>query len=173
MIHVLHEHSTERAQASFGITHRGWRITFHGTKIALSLDQGLTHRPRLGHVNEGRINSLVTMRVIITHGLTDDLGTLEVLAGRHHTQFAHREQDAALRGFQTIAGIGKGSGNDYRHGVIEEGAGDLLGDINRFYFFVLVIQGIGPLGRFGVGSAQYRDSPPYRARVIVDRITNR
>ena len=150
VIHVLHEDGAERTESGFGISHRGRRITFHRTEVSLALDQGLAHCPSLSHVNECRIDRLVTMRVIVTHRFTDDLGAFEMLASRHDSQLAHRKENAALRGLQTVAGIGKGSGNDDRHRVIEEGSGDLFGDIDGFDFFVLIIQGIGLLGRLGV-----------------------
>ena len=150
VIHVLHKHGTERTQTRFGVTHGGWRIAFHRTEIALTLDEGLSHRPSLGHMDEGGVDCLVSVGMIVAHGLADDLGTLEMLARRHDTEFAHGEQDASLRGLQSVTGIGKGAGDDDRHGIIEKGSGDLFGDIDRFDFFVLVIQGIGPKGRFWV-----------------------
>jgi len=150
VIHVLHEDGTEGTQTGLGVTHGGRRIAFHGTEVALPLDEGLPHGPGLGHVNEGGVDRLVTVGVIVTHGLADDLRALEMLAGRHDAELAHREEDASLGRLQAVAGIGKGSGNDDRHGVVEEGSRDLFGDIDRFDFFVLIIQGIGPPGRFGV-----------------------
>ena len=164
VIHVLHEDGAERTQACLGITHGGRRITLDGTEVALPFNEGFAHRPGLGHVNKSRIDSLVTMGVIVTHGLADDLGALEMLAGRHDPELAHGKQDAALGGLQTIASIGKRPGNDDRHGVVEEGSGDLFGDIDRFDFFVLVIQGIGPKGRFGIKFAQYSGATGIPAR---------
>ena len=150
VIHVLHEDGAEGTQTGLGVTHGGRRIAFHGTEVALPLDEGLAHGPCLGHVDEGRVDRLVAVGVVVTHRLADDLRALEVLACRHDAELAHREEDASLGGLQAVAGIGKGSGNNDRHGVIEEGSRDLFGDVDRFDFFVLIIQGIGPPGRFGV-----------------------
>ena len=150
VVHVLHEDGAEGSQTGLGVTHGGRRIAFHGSEVTLPLDEGLSHGPGLGHVDEGRVDRLVAVGVVVTHRLADDLRALEVLACRHDSELAHREEDASLGGLQAVAGIGKGAGNDDRHGVVEEGSRDLFGDIDRFDFFVLVIQGIGPPGRFGV-----------------------
>ena len=156
MVHILHEDGSQGTQTCLSVSHGSRRITFNGTEISLTLDQGFTHRPSLGHVHERRIDRLVTMRMVVTHRLADDLGALEMLTCRHDTEFAHCKKDAALGGLQAIAGIGKRAGNNDRHRVVEKGSRNLHGHINRFYFFVLIIQGIGPLGRLGVDTPQDR-----------------
>ena len=96
VVHILHEDCSERTKARLGVTHRGRRITLHRAEVALSFDEGFAHGPLLSHVNECRVDGLVTVRVVVTHRLTDDLGALEVLAGRHNAEFAHRKQNASL-----------------------------------------------------------------------------
>ena len=45
LVHVGHERGAEMLEARFGVTHGRGRIAFDGAEIALTLDQGFTHRP--------------------------------------------------------------------------------------------------------------------------------
>ncbi|EJX10167.1 hypothetical protein EVA_01723 [gut metagenome] len=51
------------SEASFCVTHGGSRVTVHRTKVTLSVDQGITHIPRLCHTHQCAINGAVAMGV--------------------------------------------------------------------------------------------------------------
>ena len=148
LVHVGHEGGAEMLEAGFRITHRGGRIAFHGTEVTLSVDEHFAHRPGLRHVNEGWIDRLVAVRMVVTHRLTDDFRALEVFAVRLDTEFIHRKQNSALRGFQAVAGIREGARNNDRHRVVEKRLRHFIGHINEFNFFVLGIHGLAGQ-RFG------------------------
>ena len=153
LFHVVHERGSEVAQARLGVTHgRGW-IAFDRAEVALAFDEHFAHGPGLGHVDEGGVDGLVTMGVVVTHGFPDDLGALQVLARRSDAEFAHGEQDAALGGLQAVPRVRQGAGDDHRHRVCQKGLGHLVGDVHFFDFFVLrVHRGVGRDGRLGLGS---------------------
>ena len=118
LLHVLHERGTQWRQARFGVPHGSRLISLDRTKVSLTVHQPLTHRPGLGHVDQRRINRLVAVRMVIAHGLPDDLGAFDVLAIGHHAQIVHGEKNPTLRRLQSIAHIRQRARNDDRHRVI-------------------------------------------------------
>ena len=96
LVHVDHQCRAEPSQPRLGVSHGCGRVAFNGTEVALPIDEHLTHRPRLRHVDEGGVDRLVAMRVVVAHRVADDLGALDVLAIRHDGEVVHRYQDAAL-----------------------------------------------------------------------------
>ena len=139
LVHVGHESGSEVLQAGLGVSHGGGRIAFHAAEVSLSIDKHFAHGPGLGHVNEGGINRLVAVRMVVAHRFSHDLGALEVLAVRLHAEFVHGVEDAALGGLESVTRIGQRTGNDDRHRVVEEGLRHLLGHVHFFDFFVLII----------------------------------
>ena len=103
-----------------GIAHGcGW-IPFDGTKVTLAFDQGITHGPWLSHVNQGRVDGLISVRVIVTHGFPNNFGTLDVLLAGADSEIIHGVENTSLRGFEPIAHIRQGARYDHRHGIVEE-----------------------------------------------------
>ena len=141
-VHVGHERGAKVLEAGLGVTHGRWRIAFHRAEVTLAVHEHVAHRPWLSHVNEGRVNRLVAVRVVVTHRFTDDLRALEVLAVWLDAKFVHRKKNAALRGLETIACIRQGARDDDGHRVVEERLRHLLGHIYEFDFFVLGIHGL-------------------------------
>src|ERR1017187_2015333 len=107
LIHVLHQHRAEMRQPRLGVSHGRRRITFDGTEVALAVHQPFAHGPRLRHVDERRVNRLVTVRMVIAHRFADDFGALDVLAVRHDAEFIHGEKNAALRRFEAVTRVGQ------------------------------------------------------------------
>ena len=141
-IHIRHQDRAEMVEAGLGVTHgRGW-IPFDRAEVALAVDELFAHGPVLRHVNEGRVDRLVAVRVVFTHRLAHDPRTLEVFAVRLHAEFVHRIENAALGGFESVARIRQGTGDDNRHRIVEERLRHFVGHIYRIYFFVLRIHGL-------------------------------
>ena len=69
---------THVRQTGLGISHRSRGITLNRTEVPLTINKRFTHRPRLGHIHQGRINRAITMWVILTHGLTHNTGALQM-----------------------------------------------------------------------------------------------
>ena len=65
LVHVLHQRRAEVRQPRLGVTHGRRRIAFDRTEVALAIDEPLAHRPRLGHVDERRINDRFAVRMVV------------------------------------------------------------------------------------------------------------
>ena len=136
LVHVIHQHGAQWREPGFGVPHGRWRIAFDGTEVPLSVQQSFAHGPRLRHVNERRINGLIAVGMVITHGFADDLGALDVLAIGHHSEIVHGEKNPSLGRFQAIAHVGQCARNDHGHRVIKKRILDLVGDVNFYDLFV-------------------------------------
>ena len=96
LLHVGHERGAEMGHARLGVTHRGRRVAFDRTEVALAVDQRLAHRPRLRHVHERGINHRFAVRVIVTARVAANLRAFAVLPIREKREIVHRIKDAAL-----------------------------------------------------------------------------
>ncbi len=120
------------SETRLGITHRSRRIALDGTEVPLSLDEAVAHRPRLSHVYQCRVNRGLTVRVVVTGGITTDLRTFPVVFAGSETEVIHRQQNPALRRLQSIAHVGQSPRNDNRHRVVEKRARHFIGNRNGF-----------------------------------------
>ena len=75
---VSHHRRAHMSQAGLGISHRRRSITLNRSEVPLTINERFSHRPRLGHIDQSGINRPITMRVILTHGLTHNTGALQV-----------------------------------------------------------------------------------------------
>ena len=55
-IEVVHHRHAEMVEAGLGVSHGGGSITFHRSKVSLTIDEHLAHRPWLAHVDECRVD---------------------------------------------------------------------------------------------------------------------
>ena len=130
-IEVGHHGHPKMRQARLGIPHGGWRISFGRSEISLPIHQDLPHGPVLGHVDKSGIDHRFPVGVVVTRSVATDLGTFPVgLVGRQG-QVVHRIKDATLGRLQTVPDIGQSTRNDHRHRVVQEGLGELVGDVDR------------------------------------------
>ena len=123
LVEVLHHCHAQVVQAGLGVTHRRGTVAFNRAEVTLAIHQHFAHRPWLAHVDEGRIDRLVAVRVEITHGFTDDFGAFDVRFAGAHTELAHGIEHAALGRFEAISNIRQGAGDDHRHRVFQERLG--------------------------------------------------
>ena len=147
LVHVGHKRRAEMRHARLGVTHGGRRIAFHRSKIALTTNERLAHRPRLSHVDQGGVDYRFTVWMIITARVAADFRALAVLSIWKQRQIVHRVQDSSLRRLESVTRIRQGTRDNNGHGVIEERPRYLLGYIYRFYFFVLIVHGLSPCER--------------------------
>jgi hypothetical protein len=134
---VLEQLHRDARQATFGIAVGSCRIAVDGTEVALAVDQHVTHREVLRHAHERVVHAGVAVRVIVAQHLTDDLRALAVRAARRQVQIAHRVEDAAMHGFQSVADIGDGSPDDHAHRVIQVRGAHLVLNADRMFLRVL------------------------------------
>ena len=78
-VHVLHQRRSEVRETGLGITHGRRGISFHRAEVALTIDQALSHGPRLRHVYQRGIDDRFAVRMIITAGVPADFGAFAVL----------------------------------------------------------------------------------------------
>ena len=89
------------------VTHGG-RAVVQRSEVAMTIDQGESHGPRLRDPDERIVDGTVAMRVVLTHDLTDYTGTLDVRAVRSYAHLVHRVQDPPLHRLEPVPGVGKG-----------------------------------------------------------------
>ena len=117
----------ELREARLGITHRSSTIAIDRTEVTLAVYQAITHRPGLRHTHQRTIDRTVTVRVILTHYLTDDTGRFLGRLVARVTELIHTEQHTAVNRLETIAHIRQRTTYDHRHRVV---------DIRGFHFLI-------------------------------------
>ncbi len=70
-------------------------------------------------IKQGYVNRTVTMRVIFTHGITDDTRAFTVRLVRTVVQLDHRIKNTSLNRFQTVSYIRKRTRSNNTHGIID------------------------------------------------------
>ena len=117
-------------QPHLGVPHRGGRIAIHRAEVPLTVDHRIPQREGLRHARERLVDRQVTVRVMLTHHLANDRGTLLVLGlGQHAEVLEHRVKDAPLHRLESVAHIGQRARGDDRKRVVQvTGAGGLCED---------------------------------------------
>jgi hypothetical protein len=67
--------------------------------------------------------------VVFAQHFANDTGAFAVGGVGADTHVVHGVEDAPVDGFEAVAGIGQGAGDDDAHGVIEVGVAHLLVDV--------------------------------------------
>ena len=119
----------QRLQPGFGVPHgRRW-VVVHRAEVAMPVDQGHAHRKVLGHPHQGVVNGRIPVGVVLTQHLTHHPGAFPIgpIAGK--TQLVHRVEDAAMHGFEAIAGIGEGPSHNHAHRILQVGARHLVAEV--------------------------------------------
>ena len=130
------QHLVRKAlEAGFGVAHGGWRVAVHGTKVTLAVHQRIAQAPVLGHAHHGVIHRGVAVRVVLTKHFAHNTGRLFIGFIIAHAQLAHAIKHATVHGFQAVAHVGQGPGNDNRHRVVDVRPAHLVFDVYRNDFF--------------------------------------
>ena len=109
------------AQPCFRISHGRSTVAVHRTEVSVSVNQRISRRPLLRHIDQRPIDGAVAVRMIFTHGIADDTGTFTVRLVRSVVQFDHRIKDSPLYRLQTVSDIRKSTRCDNTHGVVDVG----------------------------------------------------
>ncbi len=64
----------ETREPALGVPHRGGRVVVDVPEVALAVDERVAQRERLRHANEGVVDRLVAVRVVVAHDVADDAG---------------------------------------------------------------------------------------------------
>jgi hypothetical protein len=118
-------------EPAFRVAHRGRRVAVHRAEVALSLDERVAHRERLGEAHERVVDRLVAVRVVGAHDVTDDAGALPRGAVRLEACLVHRVEHPAVHRLQAVAGVRQRPAHDHAHRVVEEAGANLLLQLAR------------------------------------------
>ena len=122
----------DRGQPGFRVAHRrGW-VVVHGAEVAVTIEERMAAGEGLHQPHQGVVDRLVAMGVVLAEHIPHHPGAFAVGAIWGEPQLVHREQDAALHGFESIPHIRQGPTHDHAHGVFEVGALHLLVQGDRF-----------------------------------------
>jgi len=128
---IEHRLVGDRCQTRFGVTHgRRW-VVIHRAEVAMAIQQRIAAGEGLHQADQGVVDRLIAMGVVLAQHVADDAGAFAVGAIWGQPQLMHREQDAPLNRFEAIAGIGQGPSHDHAHGVFQVRALHLLMQLNR------------------------------------------
>ena len=100
------------------VSHGSGSVAIDRTKVSMTVYKRISRRPVLCHIYECSVNRAVTVRVIFTHGITDDTGAFSMWLIRTVVQFYHGIQHSSLYRLQTVSYIRQRAGRDNAHGVI-------------------------------------------------------
>src|SRR5699024_4341464 len=103
------------------ITHGRRPVSVHGSEVSMTVHQSISHRPVLSHIYQSSVDGAVAMGMIFTHGISDDTGTFSVRLIRPVVQFYHGVKNPSLHRLQSVPYIGKGTGRDDAHGILDIG----------------------------------------------------
>ena len=117
--------------AALGVTHGRGRIAIDGAEVALAIDERIAQREGLRHAHQRVVDGGVAVRMVDTHGLSDNLGALGVLLVVLEAHLAHGVEHAAMDGLEAVAGVRESAPDDDRHRVVEIRAAHLLFDVDR------------------------------------------
>ena len=128
LLDIGHHLVSDLAHTSLRITHCSRRVTVHRTKVTLTINQRITHRPLLSHTHHRVVNRRVAVRVELTEHITHDTRRLTMRLIRVEVQLvAHIVKDTTMNRFESVAHIRQSTRNDYRHRIV---------DVGRFHLFL-------------------------------------
>src|SRR3989338_2200079 len=120
LVYITEKFGRKTRHFGFGITHgRGW-IAVYVAKIALTIDQGISHGEILGHPYHRLVYSGISMRMIATEDISDDHGRFAEFGGKSQAFFVHGEENTTVYGLESITNIGKSPIGDHGHGVVKK-----------------------------------------------------
>lgn len=116
----------------------------------MAADQRIAGVEWLGQTNEGGIDDAFAVRVVFTAGVAANTGALHFFRAGVEVEVVHGDKDAALRGLETVAGVGESAGNDDAHGIGEITVAQIVVDVQVANAQPSVFVGDFGLGIFGV-----------------------
>ncbi len=121
----------DRGEPGLGVAVGGGRVAVDRAEVALAVDERVAQGEFLGHPHHRVVDGGVAVRVVVLEHLADDAGGLRVGAVGEEPLLLHRVEDAAVDGLEAVAHVREGAADDDGHRVVEEGAPDLVLDVDR------------------------------------------
>ena len=105
-------------QTDFCITHGRRRITINGTEVSLTIYQHVTQGKILRHTHQCIIDRHVSVRMILSHDITDNAGGFFIRFIVAVAHFIHGIQDPSMNRLEAVSYIGKGPADNDAHSVV-------------------------------------------------------
>lgn len=115
---------------------RGGAVALYGAEVALRHHERIAHDPVLRQARQGVVNGRVPVRVVVFEDFTHDARALVERAVVQKPLAQHGVEHAPLDGFEAVAHVGEGAGNDDGHRVVDVRALHYLGNARIYYCFV-------------------------------------
>ena len=90
-------------QSDFGVPHGGGVVAVYRAKVALSVHQHMAHRKVLRHTDDGVVNRLVAVRVVLTNHVTHNTRRLFVRAVPVVVELVHGKQHSAVHRLEAVS----------------------------------------------------------------------
>ena len=131
LLHVGQDVLGHLLELGFGVTHGGRRVSVHGAEVTLAPDQRIPLVPPLSQTDHRVVHAGVAVRVVLTHHVTHDTGGFLGLSVIFDTHFVHAVKHAALDGLEAVPGVGKCTGNDDGHRIVDVRRTHFVIDLHR------------------------------------------
>ncbi|MNK90865.1 hypothetical protein D3C87_1109340 [compost metagenome] len=105
LVDVGQEFMGDLGQADFGVAHRRGVVAVDRAEVALAVDQHVAHGEILRHADDGVINGLVAVGVVLTDDVPDDTRGLLVRTVPVVVQFVHRVEHAPVDRLEPVPHI--------------------------------------------------------------------
>ena len=117
-------------QLALRVPHGGGGIGIDRAEVAVAVDQGGAGAEILREADQRIVDGHVAVGVVLPQHLADDAGALAMGAGGSEAQAGHGVQDPAVDRLEAVAGVGQCPAQYDAQGVLEEGLGDLVGQLD-------------------------------------------
>ena len=119
-VEIGHDLARDFSHSRFGVPHCSRAVAVDRAEVALTVNEGVTHREILRHSDKCLVNCLVAVRMVFTDNVADDSRRLFVSRVVGVSEFLHREEHSAVNRFQTVSDIGQRPVGNDAHRIVDE-----------------------------------------------------
>ena len=120
----------ERRHTRFRIAVGGGWVIVDTAEVSLTIHQRIAEGEGLCHTHHGQVDRLISVRVIVTNSLPDDLRRLEVPVRRRQIEISHRIENATLNRLEAISHVRQSAGDNSRHRIAQIRVPHFLGNLD-------------------------------------------
>ena len=129
-VDIGHHFFGDALHAALGVSVGRGRVAIDGSEVTLTIDQGITQRPWLGHAHQGVVDRRIAVGVVLLQALAHHTGAFGVALVVLQTFAVHGGENAAMHRLQSVTCIGQRTADDDRHGVSQIRPAHFLFDIH-------------------------------------------
>jgi hypothetical protein len=131
LLHVAEHLLRELGQPGFCVSLGRRSVAVHRPEVPLPVHERVAHREGLGQAYHRLVDGGRAVRVVVTGDVPGDLGGLSEGPVVEQVQLAHRDEDAAVHGLQSIADVRERARDDDRHRIVDVRIAHLVFDVDR------------------------------------------